>query len=685
MIGSLMSRMNSAQNLDVNQLKQAIQDGTLPAYVGIPLMQDKMKQQQMSKAGQPQPKQPPIADQILAQANGIDSAQSNLPEMSAAEGGIMSYAVGGDVDPEDYEDQIQEQEDEQDLAYAQMMAQNNENQGIAAAAPTQVNQTPAIEPGINQAVNKDQARKYNVGNLRPSGFTYKGQVGVSPGGFAMFDSEEAGRAALNQDIDAKLKRGIDTPEKFIEIYTPRKSRGGDNPDKTVDAYIEAVAKSIGISKGDKIPNTPEARQALHDAIVRQEGSQYATAHFQEGGIASIPHFDGTNGSIVPAADYSDNPYMQRVMANQQAVSGNGILGAFGSPRNYNPIAKTGDLYSLYQKYIGQPTQNFFNETPEEQAVDFNVGTEARTGERPMFTDRPEDVARDKESKKQAKENKKALAAASVVTPTPIPVKPENMPGANTKITSPGDIRNQEAQMHPDTKNFGENQPASTTDSNVASPAAPATPSDTQATPTGPSAWDQYLTGLTQSREDLKSQKDEDKYLSLMAAGLKTLQANNTIEPGRIHSPLGDVATGGEAGLAYYANANKQRQTQENAIDKSLGLGLYRQEIAKATAGNKTVEQQLARDRLTTQQDQNAAANKLRDEAAFQNWQKIISAPFDKRIAAAVTDEDKAKIEQEKNDALYGHPIFRQKWKSLYPDLPLPSSGAGGAGWSITQK
>ena len=132
MIGSLMSRMNSAQNLDVNQLKQAIQDGTLPAYVGIPLMQDKMKQQQMSKAGQPQPKQPPIADQILAQANGIDSAQSNLPEMSAAEGGIMSYAVGGDVDPEDYEDQIQEQEDEQDLAYAQMMAQNNENQGIAA-------------------------------------------------------------------------------------------------------------------------------------------------------------------------------------------------------------------------------------------------------------------------------------------------------------------------------------------------------------------------------------------------------------------------------------------------------------------------------------------------------------------------------------------------------------------------
>ena len=51
MIGSLMSRMGTAQKLSVAQLKQAVQDGTLPAYVGIPLIQDKLKQQQEAKPG----------------------------------------------------------------------------------------------------------------------------------------------------------------------------------------------------------------------------------------------------------------------------------------------------------------------------------------------------------------------------------------------------------------------------------------------------------------------------------------------------------------------------------------------------------------------------------------------------------------------------------------------------------
>ena len=59
MIGSLMSRMGSAQKLSVDQLKQAVQDGTLPAYVGIPLIQDKLKQQQEAQAGKPVP--PPVS------------------------------------------------------------------------------------------------------------------------------------------------------------------------------------------------------------------------------------------------------------------------------------------------------------------------------------------------------------------------------------------------------------------------------------------------------------------------------------------------------------------------------------------------------------------------------------------------------------------------------------------------
>jgi len=89
MIGSLMSRMGSADKLSIPQLQQAIKNGTLPAYIGIPLLQDKMREQKSSQAQQPQ--QPPIAQQVMQEAQGIDSAQSNLPT-EMAHGGIVAFS-----------------------------------------------------------------------------------------------------------------------------------------------------------------------------------------------------------------------------------------------------------------------------------------------------------------------------------------------------------------------------------------------------------------------------------------------------------------------------------------------------------------------------------------------------------------------------------------------------------------
>ncbi len=126
MIGSLLSRMSQANNLSIPQLQQAVQDGTLPAYVGIPLIQDRMRQQQQAtqaqqaQAAQQQAQQPPIAQQVLQQAQqsqtaplgqianqaytaGIDNLKSNLPtEKTMAGGGIVAFADGGMfIDPED--------------------------------------------------------------------------------------------------------------------------------------------------------------------------------------------------------------------------------------------------------------------------------------------------------------------------------------------------------------------------------------------------------------------------------------------------------------------------------------------------------------------------------------------------------------------------------------------------------
>ena len=78
MIGDLLSTLAKAQKLDINQIHTAVQDGTLPAYVGVPLLQQKMQQRQEAEAllaGQKQQKLPPIADQVMQAASQLNQPQ----------------------------------------------------------------------------------------------------------------------------------------------------------------------------------------------------------------------------------------------------------------------------------------------------------------------------------------------------------------------------------------------------------------------------------------------------------------------------------------------------------------------------------------------------------------------------------------------------------------------------------
>lgn len=103
MITDMNARVAMAQKLSIPQLQQAIKNGTIPAYVGVPLLQDKMRQQQqMQMAAQQQSmstERPPIAEEIMAQAGamgGVDQLPSNLPitddEEEYAGGGIVAFS-----------------------------------------------------------------------------------------------------------------------------------------------------------------------------------------------------------------------------------------------------------------------------------------------------------------------------------------------------------------------------------------------------------------------------------------------------------------------------------------------------------------------------------------------------------------------------------------------------------------
>ena len=110
-IMDMNSRMAMAEKLSVQQLQQAIQSGSLPAYIGIPLIEQKTKEKaQMAAAQQGQQKPPSVVASILQQAEqqqqqeqGVDQLPSNLPiqneedEGNYAGGGIIAFADEGQV------------------------------------------------------------------------------------------------------------------------------------------------------------------------------------------------------------------------------------------------------------------------------------------------------------------------------------------------------------------------------------------------------------------------------------------------------------------------------------------------------------------------------------------------------------------------------------------------------------
>jgi hypothetical protein len=95
----------------ISQIQGAMNNGVVNKLIGDPVLADKIKEQQMANAPQPQ-QQPTIHQQINQQAmqlsqsappplpmqqQGLPAAQSNLPTFTANDGGIVAFGSGGDV------------------------------------------------------------------------------------------------------------------------------------------------------------------------------------------------------------------------------------------------------------------------------------------------------------------------------------------------------------------------------------------------------------------------------------------------------------------------------------------------------------------------------------------------------------------------------------------------------------
>lgn len=101
-----LGRVAMAEKMSVTQLKEALENKTLPAYIAAPLLEEKLDMQEhmrtyaMIRGAQQSKSQPPILDRVVQRAKtaGIDQLPSNLtPTQDLAGGGIVAFGGGGEI------------------------------------------------------------------------------------------------------------------------------------------------------------------------------------------------------------------------------------------------------------------------------------------------------------------------------------------------------------------------------------------------------------------------------------------------------------------------------------------------------------------------------------------------------------------------------------------------------------
>ena len=374
MIGSLLSRMDAAQNLSPQQLQQAIKDGTIPAYVGIPLLQDKIAQQKAAQTQQA-PQQPPIAQQVMDEAKGLDSIPSNLP-VHAAGGGIIGFAAGDLIDDD-------EDEAEEARQYEQALSMMGNPMGEAYIPSMISGTTPSASPSIGSRISqgikdiKGNANKvFDFIMSKEGGFTNHPADKGGPTNMGVTQktlSSYLGRDASVDDVK-NLDRGTAKDIFKTMFWNPM---GADKLDPKTAALAVDTAWGSGHGKakemlnkyGDNVDKFLQAKEDYYRQIAKNNPSQktflkgwlnrnndlgnFVNTSFAEGGIASlaegghVKHFQygGTSnvpsGSLQPGFNPADVNFLDAPTISDKVnpANINEPSNQLNIPRQFVPVAK----------------------------------------------------------------------------------------------------------------------------------------------------------------------------------------------------------------------------------------------------------------------------------------------------------------------------------------------------------
>jgi len=301
----------------IEMLTRGVQDGVIPAYIGIPLIQQKTQEQAQAAGmqGAQQGKQPPIAEEVLAQAqqaSGVDQLSSNLPTQSYAPGGIVAFAGGGDTDGRVARDGYV-----YESPYDKMNRLNREAEAKAEAAraamtpadrEAQARRDRAAMMGLPAAAADFVGGPYNY--LAQTGESVANAVGIPRLGRAL--------GIYGSDVNS--------------VNIPRIGRGGDTP------YSDMLNQyAAGNPTASKTPTPPTP-------VGTSRPGQMTTANDPR--VAQASTAPGINQLVKPPAAPPPATGM-----NAPTDTGAGATGA-ASPFAFEPRPAGGSLFDMTKGEIG---------------------------------------------------------------------------------------------------------------------------------------------------------------------------------------------------------------------------------------------------------------------------------------------------------------------------------------------
>jgi len=505
----------------IQELQKGVQDGSVPAYIGIPLIKDKLQQQKQMQATQTagaNPNPPTVAQGILAEAAqpaGIPALPSNLPVATGAGGGIIAFADGGEADDDEEDDDssdsgmnkeermlfqklsapAQEQEAPQMEAEEEPEAEDEEGieslagmAGVAAknahhALKEDINKTPPEQHDalLHHVLYKEsRGQRYDKnGNLLTSEKGAMGEMQVMPG------------TVKSPGFGIEPARS-NSPEEFArvgrEYLGALHNRYGNNE-------LAAIAYNWGPGNTDKwlasgadMSKLPKETKDYIKGI--PAGKAGGEVHFDKGGfldrlsnffIPPYPAPPADNGGYPANVDiskpYIGNPHIAAQGAKAGAVPAKPVAPVI-SPAQTNRNAVFAQTQDTEDQEAGMPQQqNTPNYDATTEAEDQGFG----------------------------------------------PIQ-NNPPGANMEVSPDDDYVKQ------------------------------------------------YADYLKQRQEGVEKNYQNDKYMALLQAGLGMMGGTSPYA-------AANIGQGASQGVSYMANANRQRSAEENAI-LSGKLGLTRADLYK---------------------------------------------------------------------------------------------------------